>query len=458
MKKEDEKMSASKVIFRVTLLVFSFTCCLFAQTIDEAALKGNLDKINELLTENPSLLKAGNELEYTPLHYACQGGHLETVEFLICKGADVNAANINGETPLHYAAYMGHTDVVKALMNNEAKINERNIQLNSPLHYAAYREKIGTMQSLLEGGADINAKNHNGYTPLDFAYANNCHESCDFLVSKGGTHINIEDPEILPLSKNVYRILFPFGDVSNIGVFKGHEEFLLVDTGFNRRAVDKLRTALKKLGDGKVKVIINTHLHNDHTAGNSIGGEDAVIIDFTNLDQMVANGVLSRAQKPITGGTGKTFDTWYTMTFNGEKVRLIPYAGIHSDTDLIVHFTRSGVVHMGDLLISQSFPSVAKKTDEYLEFLEKTTDIFPNTTKFICGHGRECTLEDVANYQAMLKETAEIVKKCLKEGKGRREIRKEKAFEAYESWNDFIPILNINYWIDAACNSYQGKM
>jgi glyoxylase-like metal-dependent hydrolase (beta-lactamase superfamily II) len=280
---------------------------------------------------------------------------------------------------------------------------------------------------------------------------------CAYFVSQGGVPIEIEEPEVVRLSGNVRRILFPFGDASNIGVSSGSEGWLLVDTGFNQRAMEKLKAALDGMGSGPVRYIINTHLHYDHRACNSIVGDDAVIIDYTNVDSLAAEGVLDRVEEPITGRTGKTFDVYYTLAFNGEEVRIIPFPGIHTDEDMIVHFTGSGVVHMGDLLISQSFPSVRQNADAYLILLEKVIDIFTRTTRFICGHGRECDMEDVENYHGMLSSAAEIVKNYLREGKGKREIRADNALKDFENWGIFIPILNADYWMNAVCNTYQNE-
>jgi glyoxylase-like metal-dependent hydrolase (beta-lactamase superfamily II) len=241
--------------------------------------------------------------------------------------------------------------------------------------------------------------------------------------------------------------------VSNIAVSSGDDGLLLVDTGFSARAVERLQRALHDLGARQVRYIINTHLHPDHIAGNSIGNDGATIIDQSNLTQRVSEGVLSLGGEPIPGRTGKAFDTYYALGFNGEEVRLIPYPGIHTDNDLIVHFTRSGVVHMGDLLISQSFPSITGKVDEYLELLERTLDVFPETTTFVCGHGREMTSTDVKEYRDMLAAAAAIVRRHMQEGKERREVREAGALAEFAKWGTFIPILNADYWIDAVYNS-----
>ena len=45
-----------------------------------------------------------DEMEYTPLHYAAQGGYLEITELLLETGqCNVNCADDSGNTPLHFA-------------------------------------------------------------------------------------------------------------------------------------------------------------------------------------------------------------------------------------------------------------------------------------------------------------------------------------------------------------------
>lgn len=46
-------------------------------------------------------------ISWTPLHLATYFGHIDVVEHLLSRYADVNAINENGDTPLHKAAFIG---------------------------------------------------------------------------------------------------------------------------------------------------------------------------------------------------------------------------------------------------------------------------------------------------------------------------------------------------------------
>ena len=83
---------------------------------------------------------------------------------------------------------------------------------------------------------------------------------------------------------NVYMLE---GAGGNIGVSVGPDGILIVDDQFAPLA-DKIKAALKTLGEGKLKFILNTHYHGDHTGGNVAFGPDAPIIAQTNVRKRLA--------------------------------------------------------------------------------------------------------------------------------------------------------------------------
>lgn len=58
----------------------------------------------------------------TPLHYAAGMGYIELAEFLITKGADLEAKSIDGYTPYLEAISQGKVDLAKMLQLNGANI------------------------------------------------------------------------------------------------------------------------------------------------------------------------------------------------------------------------------------------------------------------------------------------------------------------------------------------------
>jgi glyoxylase-like metal-dependent hydrolase (beta-lactamase superfamily II) len=251
---------------------------------------------------------------------------------------------------------------------------------------------------------------------------------------------------VIKFSDMVYRITLDFGLRPNIGVSAGPDGILLVDTG-HRDVAGELRAAVNQVKDSNIRYIINTHPHGDHAGGNETCGENAVVIGFDDIEQRVAEGVLTQGEESYA---------FYSMVFNGEEIRIIPSPGAHSSKDLIIFFTKSGVVHMGDLLLTQSFPAVGPRVKKYLEILDWTTDIFPKNTKFIGGHGRDYTLADVRDYRKMLEETIKIVRKGMTAGKSVEDMKKEDVLKDYKSWGVFLEFLDTDYWITSIHDSYKS--
>ena len=262
-----------------------------------------------------------------------------------------------------------------------------------------------------------------------------------------------EKAKVVQLSSHIYRVTFPYQLQTNIGVSVGNDGILLVDTGFKETAME-LRATVQDLCKGNIQYVINTHLHGDHVGGNVVCAKSATLIDGHNLDQCMSYGVIFPGNGGLEGETGYGFDTFYSLNFNGETIQIIPYPGVHSDTDLIVYFSSSGVAHMGDLLLTQSFPAVGSKVKEYLKFLNRVIDVFPKETKFIGGHGRDFTLDEVKQYRQMLLATIEIVRAEMEEGKTIEDLKTSNVLEEWESWGEFLSFLNTDYWIESIYNSY----
>lgn len=485
---------------------------LSAGEIHEAAKKGDLEKIKALLEKDPGLLNVLSPVGLTPLHSAAGYGQVDAAAYLIKKGAALDIKDNALRTPLFHAVYRGHRDMVKLLLEKGASHDLKDNLGYSPLRWAAINGQIDIIdalvakgakltlyeaaasgykkmvEQLIAAGASLDSRAKNGGTALHWAVANRQKEIVELLLAKGaginlktkdnetaldlasergfdeiaqllrakgGVITPVKDPEVIKLPGNIYRITFPFGMYSNIGVSVGTDGILLVDTGFSKRAVGKLQAVLKELAKGDIKYVINSHPHWDHITGNKVGGKTAVVFDYKSLETMLAKGVISKAPGPMKGKSGKTFATYYTMKFNGEEIRLIPYPGIHSDADWLIYFTGSGVAHMGDLLLSQSFPAVGQNVPAYMEFLEKVIAVFPENTRFICGHGKDFAMAGVKDYRKMLSKTIKIVKAGKKAGKSIEDMQKEKVLKKYEKYGELLNFVGPDYWIGAVYKSLE---
>ena len=120
------------------------------------------------------LIKRGAEVNArdasgsTPLHEAARAGEADCAQALIAAGADVNAQDSTGSTALHLAMPLDAREAfVGALLAAGANPNLKDIYGDAPLHVAA-RIEAGqdVIEKLVAAGADLNERNKRGLTPL----------------------------------------------------------------------------------------------------------------------------------------------------------------------------------------------------------------------------------------------------------------------------------------------------
>ncbi len=237
---------------------------------------------------------------------------------------------------------------------------------------------------------------------------------------------------------NVYMLE---GGGGNIGVSVGTDGILIVDDQYAPLA-DKIKAALKTLGEGKLKFILNTHWHGDHTGGNAVFGPDAPIIAHTNVRKRLAEGLNlpNRVTKPAPKEALPviTFDHSLSVHFNGEDIRVIHVPSGHTDGDSVIYFPTANVVHMGDLFFVDRFPFVDLASGGDVEgYAKNVGDVLarlPAGAKIIPGHGPLANAEDLKRFHIMLVTTTDIVRKKIAAGKTVAEIQSEGLPEEWKSW------------------------
>jgi len=263
------------------------------------------------------------------------------------------------------------------------------------------------------------------------------------------------------VSGNVYMLQ---GSGGNIGVSVGPDGILIVDDQFAPLA-DKIKAALKTLGEGKLKFVLNTHWHGDHTGGNMVFGPEAPIIAHDNVRKRLATEQKSEFFKRTTPASPKdalpviTFGQSLSVHFNGEEIRVIHFPHGHTDGDSVIFFTTSNVVHMGDDFFAGGFPFVDLESGGNVEGLTKNiADILgklPAGTKLIPGHGPVSSVDDLKLYHRMLVETTDVVRKKMAAGKTVAQIKSEGLPDEWKAWG--TGFIKTDVWLETVYKSLSKK-
>jgi len=143
---------------------------------------------------NPGICKDGTTCTTNvriPLHMAALT-NVELTNYLLEKGADINAVDTLGDTALVNAIIRDKPDIVKVLIDHGMKTDTVNNQMNTPLHIAVERGNIENIKQLLEKRVNVNVKNNIGQTPLHIASAKGYGDIVALLL-QNGSDVTVKD-------------------------------------------------------------------------------------------------------------------------------------------------------------------------------------------------------------------------------------------------------------------------
>jgi len=201
---------------------------------------------------------------------------------------------------------------------------------------------------------------------------------------------------------------------------------------------------LKKRKDLPFRLLINTHHHGDHTAGN---------IDFKDLLKRVLahdNSLANQKRVAVANHSedkqlypNQTFIRSWNEDIGNEKIALNYFGAAHTDGDSIIHFEKANIAHVGDLVFNRRHPFVDRSAGasikSWIDVLDQAMKKYDNKTIFICGHsgnnydvtGSE---EMLLAFHDYLGNVLKYVENQMKAGKSKEEILKATEIPGSPQW------------------------
>ncbi|XP_064116145.1 inversin-like [Macrobrachium nipponense] len=105
----------------------------------------------------------------TALHWACSRGVTTIVGRLLDRGAHIGAVDLYGATPLHYAAQLNHADTVELLVRRPCVRDDPSKEGYTALFWAAARGSDSAITAMVKHGASLTKVGPRGCTPLHIA-------------------------------------------------------------------------------------------------------------------------------------------------------------------------------------------------------------------------------------------------------------------------------------------------
>ena len=266
------------------------------------------------------------------------------------------------------------------------------------------------------------------------------------LVAGNGVRMRAQQPDFSQVQIKTTKVASNFytleGQGGTIGVLTGPDGVLMVDAQFAPLS-DKIVAAIKQISDGRIRFLVNTHVHGDHTGGNeNIGKLGAVIIARENLRTRLAkpapqaNGQPGVPAPPIALPV-LTYDGALTIHMDGEDVQLIAVPVAHTDGDTMVYFPNANVLMTGDFYRSTGYPNIDRANGGTMNGMLAGFDLILKTgrpdTKIIPGHGATVDKAAVTAHKAMMVAVRDKVAALTRQNKTQEEVIAAKPTSEFDA-------------------------
>jgi cyclase len=211
----------------------------------------------------------------------------------------------------------------------------------------------------------------------------------------------------------------------NIGVSAGDDGVFIVDDQY-APLVPKILKAIRSVSSEPIRFVINTHWHSDHTGGNKpiVEAEGSVVIAHDNArahsirdyDNQLwgLTKAADEAAWPIM-----TFDSNFSLHLNGEEARLVYVPNAHTDSDVVVWFKDSNVLHTADVYAG-GYPLLdwpaGGTIDGFLNAYQVMYDMVDDQTVILPGHGGITDRNDLMRVSHAVREIRDRIKVMISEG------------------------------------------
>jgi len=229
----------------------------------------------------------------------------------------------------------------------------------------------------------------------------------------------------------------------------GSDGVLLVDTE-NRQVAEKTLKTIRSFTSAPIKVLVNTHIHPDHTGANAFFAQQgAVIFAQDNLrNEMLhpplrPNGQPGPAPDPAAVPVGvyeynaaTPGQPAVSFNMNGETVDFIPMMPSHTAGDTIVRFRKANVIYIEDFYRNFGYPFADQANGGSIKGMLDAVDLIEKLagadTTLVPGHGTLVKKGDLLPYRKMLVDVMAKVKSLRDQGKSLKDVLAANLTASYD--------------------------
>ncbi|MFF5707401.1 MBL fold metallo-hydrolase [Streptomyces sp. NPDC012794] len=219
-------------------------------------------------------------------------------------------------------------------------------------------------------------------------------------------------PRLQEVAEDVYAYIQPDGGwcLNNAGLITAGGRPALIDTAATESRAQALKDAVARVTPHAPGFVINTHPHGDHTFGNRLFANEAVIIahEATRAEMDLAGLHLTGLWPEVCWGDvgvelpSLTFRAPITLHLGDIRAEVMHLGTAHTKNDSVVWLPEQRVLFTGDIVMSGATPfCLTGSVSGSLAVTEKLRALGPQT--IVSGHGPVGGIELLDSTEAYLR-------------------------------------------------------
>lgn len=269
-------------------------------------------------------------------------------------------------------------------------------------------------------------------------------------------HAEIPPPAIHEVSNGIYAYTQLDGSwfLNNAGCIVGEKTVTVIDSTGTEARARAWHAAIRQVTPKPVSTLIDTHAHGDHTYGNFMFAESAIIASEACRKEIIAAGtgafalfpMVDFGECPITPPT-VTFKDTLTVFVDDLRIELIFVAPAHTTTDIVAWIPERKLLFSGDIIFNGGTPfALAGSIGGWLQALDRIEALGAET--IVPGHGAICGPEVISEVRAYLQFVQETAKRGMAAGTPPLELAQSLDLGRFDSLHDkerLVPNLHRAY-------------
>lgn len=237
-------------------------------------------------------------------------------------------------------------------------------------------------------------------------------------------HAEIPPPAIQEVSKGIYAYIQLDGSwfLNNAGCIVGRSTTTVIDSTGTEARARAFHAAVRQVTQLPVTTLVNTHSHGDHTHGNFMFADSAIVASELCRREIIASGNAANAlfpmvdfgDCPVTPPT-VTFEERLSLYVDDLKVELIFVGPAHTTNDIVAWIPERKLLFTGDIIFNGGTPfALGGSVAGWLVALERIEALGAET--IVPGHGSVCGPEVIADVRAYIQFVQETAKRGMEAG------------------------------------------